>query len=122
MKTGKITVQDLGFETILGALSFERVTPQPVSLSFSLWLDFEPIAKSDDLNDTVDYAELSNEFVKFIQDSQFQLVETLVYRSAEKILQKSPKISAAWVRIQKTEAIPGAKGSIAEMKLERSAV
>ena len=106
MKTGKITIQDMGFETILGALSFERVTPQPVKLSFSLWLDFEPIAQSDNLNDTVDYAELSNELVQFIQKSKFQLVETLVYRSAEKILAKSSKISAAWVRIQKTEAIP----------------
>ena len=120
MKTGKITVQDLGFETILRALSFERETPQPVTLSFSLWLDFEPIAASDDLNDTVNYADLSNELVKFIQDSKFQLVETLVLRTAEKILEKSPKVSAAWVRIQKTEAIPGAKGSVAEIQLERS--
>ena len=120
MKTGKITVQDLGFETILGALSFEREAPQPVTLSFSLWLDFEPIAASDDLNDTVNYADLSNELVKFIQDSKFQLVETLVLRTAEKIFEKSPKVSAVWVRIQKTEAIPGAKGSVAEIQLERS--
>ena len=107
MKTGKITVQDLNIP--LEWLKSRVAENQNKS-------DLQP------LNDTVDYAELSNELVKFIQDSQFQLVETLVYRSAEKILQKSPKISAAWVRIQKTEAIPGAKGSIAEIKLERSAV
>lgn len=119
-ETGKISVQDLGFETILGAFSFERERPQPVRLSFSLWMDFSEVAQSDSLEETVDYAQLSEDLITFIQKSQFTLVETLVYRSAKRLLEKSPNISAAWVRIEKPEAIPGARCSAAEIRLERS--
>ncbi len=118
--SGKISVLDLGFETILGAFSFERERPQPVRLSFSLWMDFSGIAQSDSLENTVDYASLSEDLIAFIQKSRFTLVETLVYRSAERLLEKSPNISAAWVRIEKPEAISGAKCSAAEIRLERS--
>lgn len=120
-ETGKVSVQDLGFETILGAFSFERERPQPVRLSFSLWMDFSGIAQSDSLEATVDYAMLSEDLVAFIQKSRFTLVETLVYRSAQRLLEKSPNVSAAWVRIEKPEAIPGARCSSAEIRLERSA-
>lgn len=117
---GKISVQDLGFETIIGAFSFERERPQPVRLSFSLWMDFSGFANGDSLEDTVDYASLSDDLVTFIQKSRFQLVETLAYRTAKRILESSPKIVAAEVRIEKPEAISTARCSIAEIRLERS--
>ena len=119
-ETGKVSVQDLGFETILGAFSFERERPQPVRLSFSLWMDFSGIAQSDSLEATVDYAKLSEDLVAFIQTSRFTLVETLVYRSAQRLLEKSPNISAVWVRIEKPEAVYDARCSSAEIRLERS--
>ncbi len=119
-ETGKVSVQDLGFETILGAFSFERERPQPVRLSFSLWMDFSGIAQSDSLEATVDYAKLSEDLVAFIQKSRFTLVETLVYRSAQRLLEKSPNISAVWVRIEKPEAVYDARCSSAEIRLERS--
>ncbi len=119
-ETGKISVLDIGFETILGAFSFERERPQPVRLSFSLWMDFSGIAQGDSLEKTVDYAQLSEDLITFIQKSRFTLVETLAYRSAQRLLEKSPNISAAWVRIEKPEAISGARCSAAEIRLERS--
>lgn len=118
--TGKISVTDLGFETIIGALSFERERPQPVRLSFSLWMDFSPFAESDSLEKTVDYAKLSEDLVKYIQEAHFELVETLVYRTASRILQTCPNVSAAWVRIEKPEAIIDARCASAEIRLERS--
>lgn len=110
----------MGFETIIGALSFERERPQPVRLSFSLWMDFSPFAESDSLEKTVDYAKLSEDLVKYIQEARFELVETLVYRTASRILQTCPNVSAAWVRIEKPEAIIDARGASAEIRLERS--
>ncbi len=120
MKVGKITVQDLDFEAILGVFPFERERTQPVRLNFSLWMDFEPIAQTDSIENTVDYASLSENLVNFIQESRFELVETLVYKVAERILSASPLILAAQVRIEKPEAIPHAKGSAAEIRLERN--
>lgn len=120
MELGKISVKDLGFETIVGAFSFERKLPQPVRLSFSLWMDFSKFASEDTLEETIDYASLSEDLINFIQTSRFTLVETLVYRTAKRILEKSPKILAAEVRIEKPEAIANAQCSIAEIRLKRS--
>lgn len=120
MNVGKISVQDLDFEAILGVFPFERKRPQPVRLNFSLWMDFEQIAEKDSLESTVDYASLSRDLVEFVQESKFELVETLVYKVAERLLAASPLILAAQVRIEKPEAIPHAKGSAAEIRLERN--
>lgn len=120
MATGKITVRDMGFETILGALSFEREKPQPIRLHFSLWLDFAPITASDDLNATVDYAALSEALKRYIQESKFILIETLVSKSAEFLLAQSEKIQAAWVKVEKPEALPGSAVSEAEIKITRN--
>lgn len=119
MKTGKITIEEMGFKAILGTLSFERIKPQPVRLSFSIWMDFEKIADTDNLKDTVDYAALAEDLKAFIIKSKFQLVETLVLRCAEKILAYSEKILACEVTIKKPEAIAGAKNSAAEIRLDR---
>ncbi|MCK9181363.1 MAG: dihydroneopterin aldolase [Fibrobacteraceae bacterium] len=109
----------MGFETILGALSFERIKPQPVRLSFSIWMDFEKVAETDNLKDTVNYAALAEDLKTFIIQSKFQLIETLVLRCAEKILAYSEKILACEVTIKKPEAIAGAKNSAAEIRLDR---
>ena len=119
MELGKITVQNLGFESILGALPFERQKPQPIQLHFSLWLDFKSVATNDALDDTVDYAELAEKVKSFIQKSKFQLIETLVFRTAKFLLAQAPRIQAAWVHVEKPEALPGKAISAAEIKLER---
>lgn len=120
MTVGQISVKDLDFEAILGVLPFERERPQPLRLNFSLWLDFEPIAAQDSIDETVDYAKLAEDLIEFIRNSKFGLVETLVYRAAQRLLSASPKILAASVRIEKPEAIPHSKGSAAEIRLERN--
>lgn len=121
MAIGKISVKDLDFEAILGVLPFERERTQPLRLNFSLWLDFEPIANTDSIEETVDYAKLSDDLIHFICKEKFGLIETLVYRSAQRLLAASPRIIAASVRLEKPEAIPQSQGSEAEIKLEKSA-
>lgn len=119
MISGKISVYKLGFECILGALPFEREIPQPIEVSFSLTLDFSGAAAKDDLSLTVDYASLSERIQAFISESKFQLLETLVVKTAELILREYPQVMEAEVSAIKPKAVPGAQGASASVRLSR---
>lgn len=115
---GKIFIIDAGFKCIIGTLPFERETPQPISLSISIWLDFSAAADNEDLAHSIDYAALTEAVKNFVQLSQFQLIETLVYRTALFILQKHPSIQSTEVQVIKPLAIPGAKGASASIRID----
>lgn len=114
----KVKIQELGFECILGTLSFERVQPQPVVMDLVLELDFSEAAASGNVNYTVNYAEVSEVVTRFVQESKFELVETLVTKVAERLLNDYKKLNAVEVSIKKPKAIPNAIAS-AEIRMER---
>ena len=119
MIPGEISVSKLGFECILGALPFERETPQPIEISYSLTLDFSGAASKDDLSLTVDYAKLSEKIQDFVSGSKFQLLETLVVKTAQLILDEYPQVLEAEVCVTKPRAIPGAQGASASVRITR---
>lgn len=116
---GKIEIKNLGFECILGTLPFERTTLQPIILNVTLEFDFLDAAKTESIECTIDYASLAQELETFISDSKFQLVETLVFKTAKKILEKYRRVLAVSVRVEKLKAIPKAQAAVAEIRLER---
>lgn len=115
---GKIKLQGLGFESILGTLSFERTTPQPVVMDLTLELDFAEAAASESVNDTVNYAEIAELVTRFVQEAKFELVETLVWKVSELLLKKYERLLAVEVSVKKPKAIPNAVAS-AEIRMER---
>lgn len=117
---GQLSVIEVGFDCIIGTLPFERENPQPILLTLSISLDFSRAAENDDLTHSVDYASLTEDVKNFITLSQFQLLETLVYRTALFILEKHPSILSAEVKVIKPQAIPNAIGSCASIRIDSS--
>lgn len=118
-ESSQITVSEISFECILGTYSFERESPQRVLLSFTLWLDFSPSAKTENLQDTVNYAALTEDIKQFIIRSQFFLVETLVTAVAERVLNYSPLIQKTEISVSKPNAIPEAERVTATIRVSR---
>jgi len=119
MEQGKIRLKDIQFDCIVGVLPFERENEQPVILNLTLWLDFAQAARTEDLNESIDYAKLAEELKRFIRFSCFQLVETLVVKTAEFILEHYPKADAVEVSVVKPKAVPGCLGAEASVKIRR---
>jgi len=119
VETGKISLKDLRFECILGTLPFERETEQPVILNVSVWLDFAPAARNEDLIHSIDYAQLADNLKAFIRQAKFLLEETLVLETAKFILKNYPKAQAAEVRICKPKAIPDCAGAESSIVVRR---
>ena len=95
----RLVIERLEFDGFVGIEERERTVPQPLAVDLELFLDFSKASSTDDLKDTVDYAEVAETIVAAAKAEQFVLIETLGQRLAETILAQYPvsKVSL-WVR------------------------
>ena len=102
-----IYLKDLKIETIIGIYDWERETKQIVSLDLEMASDIRKAAASDDIEDTLNYKAVAKRLISFVEESEFQLVETMAERITEIVLNE---FNVPWVhlRINKQGAIRGA--------------
>lgn len=103
-----IFLRELTIETIIGIYDWERKTPQKVSVDLDMAWDTARAAASDDIADTLDYKAVSKRLIAFVEESRFQLVETLAERIAGIVLEE---FNVPWVRVtlHKPGAVRGSK-------------
>ncbi len=104
-----IFLSELRIETIIGIFDWERRVKQTVVFDLEMASDIKKAASSDHIDDTLDYKAVAKRVIQFVEESEFQLVETLAERVAQLILEE---FDVPWVRLRlnKAGAIRGAKG------------
>ncbi|MDX1592997.1 MAG: dihydroneopterin aldolase [Gammaproteobacteria bacterium] len=105
----RIFLRDLRVETIIGIFDWERETPQTVSIDLEMAADVARAARSDAIDDALDYKAVAKRLIAFVGESRFQLVETLAEHIAA-ILRE--EFGVPWVRVtvNKGGAVRGASG------------
>jgi dihydroneopterin aldolase len=103
-----IFLNEMRVETIVGIWDWERKTKQFVSIDLEMGADIKKAALTDNIEDTLNYKGVSKRIRKFVEDSDFQLVETMAEKIAEIIL---VEFNVPWVkvRVNKPGAIRGSK-------------
>lgn len=103
-----IYLRDLTIETVIGVYDWEREIKQKVILDLEMGTDIRKAAASDDIADTLDYKSVAKRIISFVEESEYQLVETLAERVAGIILEE---FDVPWTRvtINKQGAVRGAK-------------
>jgi dihydroneopterin aldolase len=101
-------VRDLVVRAIIGIHPHERVTPQPVRISFELEADIHAAAESADISAAVDYQQAALQVSELTHAGRFLLVETLAERIAELLLQRFPAAQVVRVQVEKPEALADA--------------
>ena len=103
-----IFLNEMRVETIVGIWDWERKTKQIVSIDLEMGADIKKAALTDNIEDTLNYKGVSKRIRKFVEDSDFQLVETMAEKIAEIIL---VEFNVPWVkiRVNKPGAIRGSK-------------
>ena len=102
-------IEDLKVQTVIGVFDWEREIRQTVSIDLEMAFDIRRAAASDQIEDTLDYKAVSKRLINFIEDSEFQLVESLAERCAAIVLGDFP---VQWLRLKLSK--PGAvRGSSA---------
>lgn len=100
----KVYVESLEVWANHGVAKEERVLGQKFYISAELTLDSTPTDRSDDVESTVDYAEVCNTIHGVAVSETFNLIETLAKSVADRILLEFPKVRSIKVRVSKPNA------------------
>lgn len=113
-----IFLTELEIETIIGIYDWEREVKQTVSIDLELPVDAARAAASDHVDDSVNYKAVAKAVIALVQESRFQLIETMAEEIARLILNEH---GVAWVRVSvsKPGAIRGSRN--VGVRIERHA-
>ncbi|MBI3307448.1 MAG: dihydroneopterin aldolase [Candidatus Omnitrophica bacterium] len=104
----KIFLEALEVRCIIGIFDWERKIRQKVLIDLEIPADIRRAAKTDRIQDALDYKRIAKHTLQFVSKSRFQLIETLAEKLAESLLAhfRIPEIK---LRISKPGAIRGSK-------------
>ncbi|MCX6938442.1 MAG: dihydroneopterin aldolase [Verrucomicrobia bacterium] len=109
-----IHLKQLRFHGRHGVLPEEAVLGQPWILDLDLVVDIAQAAASDDLTQTVNYAEVYELCRDLVTRERFALIETLAHRILSAVLAAHPSVLSATLTIHKPHVpIPGDHAGIA---------
>jgi dihydroneopterin aldolase len=105
-RADQIQIRGLRVVAHHGVHEHERREGQPFVVDVVLDVDTTIAARTDDLEDAIDYAQLVSDVAEMVRSTQFQLLESLAAHVADR-LSRVPRVAAASVRISKPEvALP----------------
>ena len=104
--SGPVTVHLRGLEVFgrHGVHEFERQLGQPFVVDLSMTLAHDASTRSDDLADTVDYAELADAVAALVAGPPDRLIERLAGRIADRALEE-PTVVGVEVTVAKPHVV-----------------
>jgi|TARA_Y100000385_G_scaffold218629_1_gene227965 dihydroneopterin aldolase len=103
-----IYIKDLRIKTIIGIFDWERKVKQEVSIDMEFPFDCKKAAASDSIDDALDYKVITKAVIKFVEESSFQLQESLAEGIAT-LIKDNFEVESLKLRISKPGALRGAK-------------
>jgi dihydroneopterin aldolase len=83
-------VEELEMSCRVGTTPKERAFPQILKVSLSIFMSLEKAGKTDDLQNSLDYADVISKIKKCAGETQFSLVEKVAEVIAAEILNRAP--------------------------------
>ena len=102
----KVFLRGLEVEGIIGIFQWEREVRQIISVDIEMDFDNKNAAKSDSIEDALNYKLVGKRITSFIKDSKFQLVETLAENISKIIIKEFP-VTTVKVTLSKPGALRG---------------
>ena len=96
----KILIADLQVHYCIGVTEEERAKPQRLLVTVDMAFDFSSASVSDRVEKTINYADVSQDLLKYGDGRNWKLLERLVANMADHIMAKYKPQSAA-VEIKK---------------------
>ncbi len=103
-----VYISELEIETIIGVYDWEREVRQVVKLDLDMGCDIQKAASSDSIEYALDYQQVATRVVAFVEQSEFQLVESMAESIASIVL---TEFDVVWLRLRlgKPKAVSGSK-------------
>ena len=105
----RIFLSEMKIETTVGIWEWEKRIKQQVIIDIEMSADIKKAAASDQIEDTLNYKAVAKSVRKLVEESSFQLVETMAEKISELVIGEH---NVSWVRVKvnKPGAIRGSKG------------
>ncbi len=105
----RIEIRDLVVPGIVGIKPDERVNKQDVLVNATLWVDTRSAARSDDIDDAVNYRTVTKAMIAHVESGEPMLVERLVAELAGICLDADERIREVEVTVEKPGALRHAR-------------
>jgi 7,8-dihydroneopterin aldolase/epimerase/oxygenase len=112
----KIYVNQMSFYGYHGVFPEENKLGQRFFIDLVVELDLQKAGKTDDLTNTVNYADLYQICKEFAEEQTFQLIEALAENIAQEILNRFSNIYSCTVKVYKPD--PPIKGYYQSVAVE----
>ena len=100
----RIFINALTAEAIIGIYDWEREVKQRLEIDLEVWMDLRAAAKSDAIEDTLNYKSVAKRVLAFVEASRYRLVEALAGEIARIVLEEF-KVARVRVTVHKPGAI-----------------
>ncbi len=117
----KIILEKMEFYGYHGVYPEENKLGQRYRVDLTAYVDLKPAGQTDDLNKSVNYAEIYTLCKEIVEGERFDLIEAVAERIAAELFVQHEKIQACTVKVIKPDPpIPGHYQSVAvEIARER---
>lgn len=112
-----IVIEGLKVNTVVGCFNWERQIIQPLMLDLTIHADLEAAASSDELEDTLNYAEICSISAEVIQKAQPKLIEHAGKLVLNALFSTYPAIESIKITIRKPAII--AEANSVGIRIER---
>ena len=112
-----IIIEGLKVDTVVGCFNWERQIIQPLMLDLTLMTNLEQASLSDELSDTMNYAEICEISAQVIQKAQPKLIEHAAKLVINALFTTYPAIDSIIITVRKPAIIPQANS--VGIRLER---
>ncbi|OTG77685.1 dihydroneopterin aldolase [Acinetobacter sp. ANC 5054] len=112
-----IIIEGLKVETVVGCFDWERQIIQPLMLDLTIQNDLEQASNSDELEDTLNYAEICEISAKVIQEAQPKLIEHAAKLVIDALFSTYASVESIMITIRKPAII--AQANSVGIRLER---
>ena len=104
----RVIISDLHVRAVIGIFPDERSRKQDLILQLELDTDVRRAARRDQIEDALDYKQITKRILKFVSNSEFQLLETLAEGVATLVLAEfdTPRLT---LRVEKPGALRHAR-------------
>ena len=105
----RIFLSEMKIDTTVGIWEWEKRIKQQVIIDIEMSADIKKAAATDQIEDTLNYKAVAKSVRKLVEESSFQLVETMAEKISELVIGEH---NVSWVRVKvnKPGAIRGSKG------------
>ena len=98
-----VLIEGLEVRTVIGIYDWEREIRQMVRLDLKMAWDISKAARTDNIEDALDYKAVSKRLISYVEASSFGLIESLAEECAKIVM---GEFHVSWLRLKMSK--PGA--------------